>query len=249
MTRGIWVGLAICVASVGCSRPQFYQPPPEQLPPPANIAGTTVQIVDQRPDWEKKPFTGIVTLYHLGRAHPDAWQQLAGEVKGVVAAMPQKPARVEVLVTSYQLVLVEANSKPYRDLSAGPNPNPQLAQTPQAMSRPSPDGNDRPHGPNSATDGQGERSSSTSLDAALWFAPKDDPRRHLREHPPGSSCSIQATVRLVSPAGQVQSIDVKTFARGQNKDKYYGDATEQAVRAAVIDFSRKFRINIGMSPD
>lgn len=245
MTRGIWVGLAICVAS-GCSKPVFYQPPPEQLPLPANINGTTVQIVDQRPDWEKKPFTGVVTLYHLGRAHPDGWKQLSDEVNAVVAAMPQKPARVEVLVTSFRLVLVEGNSKPYRDLSAGPNPNPQLAQTPQAMGRPSPDG-DRPRGSNSATDGQGDHSGA--LDAALWFAPKDDPRRHLRDHPPGSSCSIQATVRLVSSNGQAQSFDVKTFARGQNKDQYYGDATEQAARAAAIDFSRKFRTNIGLTPD
>src|ERR1700679_1519315 len=104
MWRVIWAGLVVCAVGVGCTGPQYYPPPPEHIPPPANVGGTAVQIIDQRPEWEKKPFTGVVCLYHLGKAHPDGWAQLAEETNAIVAALPQRPERVDVVISSFQLV-------------------------------------------------------------------------------------------------------------------------------------------------
>src|SRR5262249_26207786 len=116
MTRGVWAGLAVCAFGAGCMGPQYYTPPPEKVPAPVNVGGTTVQVVDQRPEWEKKPFTGVACLYHLGKAHPGAWEQLADEADSVVAALPQKPERVEVDVTSFRLVRSGDTAKRYRTI-------------------------------------------------------------------------------------------------------------------------------------
>ena len=133
MTRGIWAGLVLCAAGVGCSGPQYYTAPPDHLPAPENVGGSLVQIVDERPEWEKKPFTGVVCLYHLGKAHPDAWAALSEEADAVVAAMPQKPERVEVAVTSYRLVRSTESLKKFHDWGTGPNPNPALQTATQVQ--------------------------------------------------------------------------------------------------------------------
>src|SRR4051812_29684501 len=88
MTRGVWAGLVVC--AVGCAGPRYYEAPAEKLPPVANVRGTTVQVIDQRPEWEKKPFTGVVSLYHLDKAQPGAWALLADEVGAAVAQLPEK---------------------------------------------------------------------------------------------------------------------------------------------------------------
>src|SRR5262245_28335730 len=104
MTRGVWAALVVCAVGSGCMGPQYYTPAPEQLPQPANVNGTMVQITDQRPEWEKKPFTGKVCLYDLGKSHPNAWAQLSEEVNAIIAELPQKPERAEVVVTSFRIV-------------------------------------------------------------------------------------------------------------------------------------------------
>jgi hypothetical protein len=254
MTRGIWAGLALCAASIGCSGPQYYQAPPEQIPTAVNVGGTTVQIVDQRPEWEKKPFTGPVCMYHLGKAHPDAWAQLAKEADTIVAAMPQKPERVEVVVTSYRLVRQVENTKKFHDWGAGPNPNPAM-QTATAVQANRDDREQRLaqiHG--TSPNGVPVRGSTVDGPAnkvEMLFASKDDPRRFLQEHPSGSSCHLQAKIRLIYPGGQEKTVDVNTLNRGENVTgtMYQGEAMDAAVHSAVFQFGRQFRAGAGLIPD
>ena len=252
MRRAIWTGLAVCAVGAGCVGPQYYTPPPEQVPPPANVGGATVQVVDQRPEWEKKPFTGVVCLYHLGKAHPDAWAQLAEETNAVVNVMPQKPERVEVAVTSFRLVRSVENTKQFRDWGAGPNANPgartqQMVRSngeerEQALARSG--GNTGVPTPRPTADGPANK-------VEMALSAKDDPRRMLQDHPSGASCAIQATVRLVFPGGREQLVDVKTITRGANDSgtAYWGEAIDTAARSAVIQFGRQFRSGVGLNPD
>src|SRR5262245_6249542 len=103
MARGLWV---VCLLAVGCKATGAKPPAPpaDQLPPPSQVGNTGIVIDDRRPDWEKRPFTGPVTLYHLGKVTPNPWDQLAKETEAVVAAMPQKPDRVSVTVTAFRLI-------------------------------------------------------------------------------------------------------------------------------------------------
>ncbi len=232
-----------------------------------NVNGTAVQVIDQRPEWEKKPFTGVVCLYHLDKAHPGAWEQLANETNAVVAAMPQKPERVEVVVTSYRLVKSGDTAPRYRDLSAGPVANPG-ART-QAAVRANAEDRERrlaeingtaPSTPTPAAkqqDGKAPTTGATPTDerpgnsVELMFTSKDDPRRKLRVHPLGASCCLQATVKLTYPGGQVQTVNVETIARGTNTTGtvYHGEAVDEAAKNAAFQYARQFRSGVGMNPD
>jgi hypothetical protein len=212
------------------------------------VGGATVQLIDQRPDWEKKPFIGSVCLYHLDKAH--AWEKLAEDVDGVVADIPQKPERVDVVVTSFRLVRSGDAGSRYRDLSAGPNANPNVRSqslgrnlggdqtTPQGGNSPAP-GADRPP----VADGPPNK-------LELAFAAKDDPRRMLVDCPVGASCAIEATVRLTFPGGAERAVPVKTIGRAPNDadSGYWGQALDNATRTAVTDFGRQLRAGLGLGP-
>ena len=108
MTRTIWAGLALCAVGVGCRGPQYYKDPLAHLAPPNfSTDGTRYAVEDRRPEWEKKPFTGAVTLYHVSKVKPHPFEQLTAEAKAAVAAMPEKPTSVNIALTSYRLVKVD----------------------------------------------------------------------------------------------------------------------------------------------
>ena len=106
MAGRAWVVAAVLAA--GCRGPHYYNPPAERLPPPAAVGGTEVVVTDDRPGWERKPFTGKAALYHPGKARPNPWEQLAAEAGAVAAELPEKPRRVTVVVTSLRLVRTDA---------------------------------------------------------------------------------------------------------------------------------------------
>ncbi len=258
MPLGTWAGLMVgvlCAVGAGCSGPQYYEAPPDKLPPPATVAGTTVQLIDQRPEWEKKPFTGVVCLYHLGKAHPDAWAQLAEEMNAIVAQMPQKPERVDVVVSSFRLVRAGDSGGRFRDFSKGPNANPN-ARIIDPNSRNSSDVRERQVSQSGVTTGGPSRTDPHTADrpgneVELMLSSKDDPRRKLRDHPNGASCSIETRTRLVFAGGREQIVEVKTLARGANESGtvYWGEAIDFAAKSAVHDFGRKFRTSLGMNAD
>jgi hypothetical protein len=241
-TWAVWVVGAVGALG-GCGGPQYYNVPPDKIPPTANVGGVAVQIIDQRPDWEKKPFTGSVSLYHLGKAHPDVWSQIAEQTSATVAELPQKPEHVDVVISSVQLVRSGDTARPYRDLSTnGQSSNPGV----QAFGRSTGDQGGAGAGPppqqRPAADGPQNK-------LEMMFAPRDDPRRLLTDHPAGVSCSIQATVRLTYPGGNVQTVPVKTIFRAPNDSgtDYYGQAIDNSARGAVIEFARQFRAGVGVT--
>ncbi len=250
MTRGVWAAAVVCAVGVGCNGAHYYTAPPEQVPPPANVAGANVQIVDQRPEWEKKPFTGVVCLYHLGKAHPGAWEQLAEEANAVVAAMPQKPERVEVEVTSFRLVRSGDTKPRYRDIDNAPSANPQARS--QAIRRADNEERERRRAEREGIAGATDKQVAADRpgnDIELMFAPKDDPRLLLRDHPIGASCALRAKVRMVFAGGREQTIDVSAFARGANDSgtAYWGEAIDFAARTAVQQFGQQFRSAAGVN--
>jgi hypothetical protein len=241
----MWVGLVLSAIGVGCGGPQYYNAPPEHFPPPATVGGVAVQFIDERPDWEKKPFTGTVRLYHLGQAHPDAWVQLAEETNAIVASLPQKPERVEVVVSSFQLVRSGEPLRKYHDISTASNPNPTAGAQSQTLGR----NTDRDQSGSQGGGAAQQPPDGPPNKLELAFAPKDDPRRMLLDHPPGVSCSIRATVRLVYPGGGEQKVPVKTIFRAPNDadSGYYGQAIDNSARGAVIDYGRQFRTALGIT--
>jgi hypothetical protein len=253
MTRGVWAGLVACAVGVGCSGPQFYDPPPTQMPAERDVGGVHVRFIDQRPEWEKKPFTGTVCLYHADKAHPGLWTQLDEETNAVIAAMPQKPERVEVEVASLRLVrvVVDPGTK-FRDYGPPPNANPSARNYPTPSDRDPTDLRNRQvtqGGGNTGVPPARPPGDAPANKVEMAFAAKDDPRRMLSDHPTGASCAIQAKVRLVFPGGREQTVDVKTIVRGENTTgtAYQGEAMDSAARIAVFQFGRQFRAGVGLS--
>ena len=252
MTRGVWAAVVGCAVGAGCSGPQYYNPPAEHPPAVESAGGVPVKFVDQRPDWEKKPFTGVVCLYHLGKAHPGAWDQLARETNAVVAALPQKPEHVEVAVTSFRLVRSGDSSPRYRDINNAPSVNPNI-RVQQAL-RADDDRREQRRREREGISGataQQIAADKPGNDVELMFAAKDDPRRLLREHPIGASCAIRAQVKLVFPGGREQTVDVKAIARGANDSgtAYWGEAIDFAARTAVQQFGQQLRSGVGLGDE
>lgn len=252
MTRVLWMG--VCVLAVGCgSTGGKYTPPPEQLPPPIDVGGATVVIDDQRPDWERQPFTGSVTLYHLGRVKPSPWEQLAKQTETIVAAMPQKPQRVTVTVVSYRLV--RRDDKATRDAQeahrkeatannlTGQNPDPSV----NYKYGQSPLGNQQ-----TASTALGQLGSNPLRQSTGWamgfVKPRGGYNDTLFEHPPGASCELTAVVELLDHDGQTRTVNVKCMGSGLNTSgtAYWGEALEYAVNLAVANFGRQFREGVGL---
>ena len=99
-------GAACLLMIVGC---QAAPPvaPREAIPPPFTANGATISFSDERHEWERQQITGPIAVYRLGRVSPNPWSQLAKETEAIVEAMPEKPVRVEVFVTSFRLIRKE----------------------------------------------------------------------------------------------------------------------------------------------
>lgn len=253
MTRRVWATLALCALSGGCNSPQYYTAPPDQMPPARNVNGTTVQITDLRPEWEKKPFVGPVCLYHLDKAHPGGWNQLAEETNAVVAAMHEKPEHVEVEVTSYRLVRSGQTGKRYKEVGSGNAPSVNPRERFNNTIRQNEEFRQRRDERNGVAV---EKIDSTVADRSgkdieLAFASNDDPRILLRDHPSGASCAIRAKVKMTFPGGRQQTVDVNTFARGVNDTgtMYWGEAVDFAAKTAVQQYSQQVRSAVGVSTE
>lgn len=250
MTRGVWATVAVCALAGGCNAPQYYTAPPDKMPPPANVNGATVQIADRRPDWEKKPFTGPLCMYHLDKSDPGGWAQLAEEANAVVAAMPEKPERVEVEVTSFRLVRSGATGKVYKELGSAP------AVTSQQRFNGTRQLNDEFRARRDERNGVAATANvgvadKSGKDIELVFASGDDPRVLLRDHPSGASCALKAKVKMTFAGGRQQTVDVNAFSRGTNETgtAYWGEAINYAARSAVGQFGDQFRTAVGVKSD
>lgn len=109
MSRRVWLRVLLLAGwhGVSCHHTQ----PVGVIPPPSNASGAWVVLEDNRPAWERRPETlpvqqtfepvKLYPLWHI--TSPNVWVQLARETEAVVAAMPEKPERVKVVVESCRL--------------------------------------------------------------------------------------------------------------------------------------------------
>jgi hypothetical protein len=269
MKRGLGLSIVFLVI-VGCQ-----SAPPvvvnETIPPPFVVNGTTVVIEDQRTDWEREPFSGSrTTLHRLNRAHPDPWAQLAKETESMVALLPEKPERVEIVVTSFRLVqksdkatirLDPSTNVPIGRESLGGS-NTAMNATYDQVRAATMSGSGTTVGKgtifqNNNVAGSQSGLQSNSQNMAVGGMPppimKDNGAPGvLDEHPAGASCRVRASVRLIYPGGKMQSIDVPpALAVGQNSSgtKYMGESLDSAARMAVRQYGVQARYALGLPMD
>ena len=102
MNRRLGAGVCFVVAVIGCQAPPVLV---EKFPEPSRASGSWVVLEDRRPAWEKSPFEGpVVSLYRFSRVSPSPWVRLQKATEAVVTDLPEKPERVDVVVTSFRLV-------------------------------------------------------------------------------------------------------------------------------------------------
>jgi len=253
MSWRFWAG--VLLLAVGCQTTRVAVPDP--VPGPFDVGGVKVVFDDARPGWERSPFAGPVSLHRLGRVYPNPWAQLAKETEAVVAALPEKPARVEVTVVSFRLINKEQANGPPPD----PSDNVQIGKQPLSglNNRANAVDYERLKSATAAGDVKGATTIGTGLvfqngDPSIGVvAPqeKDDgPGTAFDEHPAGASCRVRAVVRLVYPDGRDRRLDVRAVAPGENTSgsKYYGEALDAAVANAVRQFGFQFRQGVGPPP-
>ena len=253
-------GLGLCVVLLVLLGCQTTQPVAvhEAIPPPFTVNGTAVALADERWGWEREPFNGPVTLYRLGRVTPNPWSQLAKETEAIVAAMPEKPERVDVIVTSFRLVRKadQPNVKP------DPSENVRIGK--QSLAGLNVSQNGLAYEQLKSAMQTGDQKTANAVGKGLIFQngdpsigvgtppqPDDGMPGVLDDHPPGASCRVRATVRLIFPGGREQLVDVKAIAAGQNTSgtKYYGEALDFATKMAIRQYGNQFRKAVGLPTD
>jgi hypothetical protein len=209
----------VVLVAAGCAGTQYYRPPQERLPAPADAGGTAVAVEDRRPEWERQPFTGAICLYHPGKARPNPWDGVAREARDAATTLPDRPERVTVGVTSFRLVRHDAEAVRWMD-----------ARHPDAYTR----GFDLLAG--------------WLIDRAVGTRSEQAYRPELRDHPPGASCAIRAEVRLDYPDGRTRTVPVAVIAAEENVSgtAYWGEALDTAAAGAVRQFGRHLRQEAGL---
>ena len=245
------------LVAIGCqSAPPVAR---EAIPPPFAVNGTAVAITDERWEWERSPIDGPITLYRLGRVTPNPWSQLARETEAIVAAMPEKPQRVDVIVTSFRLV--RKDDKP----SILNDPSDSVKIGKQSVAGLNSSQNRLAYDQLKTATQAGDHQAASAVGKGLLFQngdpaisvgtpPADEAEAApgtLADHPPGASCRVRATVRLTFPDGHEKLIDLKAIAAGQNTSgtQYYGEALDFAVKMAVRQYGNQFRKAVGLPID
>jgi hypothetical protein len=244
---------AVLFLAIGCKTPP--PPPKEAVPPPFNANGVAFTFSDERHEWEKQQVSGPTTIYRLGRVSPNPWSQLSKETESFVAALPEKPARVDVFVTSFRLVRKEDKKSihdPSDDVTIGKQSVAGLNAKQNAVAyeqlRMGSQNRDQKSldtvGKNLLfADGQ----PAVGVQNGMPEEPDEIPGS-LAEHPPGASCRVRATVRLTYADGREKVLDVKAIAAGQNTtgSQYYGEALDFAARMAVRQYGNQMRTALGL---
>lgn len=231
------LGTYLLLLLAGCQTKNYYTPPPEQLPAPVDRNGLRVSIEDARPEWERQPFVGSVSLYHPAKAKPNPWAQIESEAEAAAAAMPARPERVEVVVSS--LRLVKRAPPPRR---ADPSENVPVGGSSDLMSG------------RKGKQGNSERARAEEMPRATAPEPRAGALDEmgpaaLDGHPGGASCWLRARVKLVFPGGREQVVEVKAIAVGDRHGAGDWDAAlDFAAKMAVEQFRTQLRQGVGLQP-
>jgi len=249
MYRRLWVGLLLMGAgchttttSTSTSTSTSKAPPLPAGPvvPPMEVNGAQVIVTDLRPDWERTPSNGTVSVYDLNQLTPNPWALMADETRATVSGMSDKPERVEIQVTSYRLV---RRAAPYLRKDRSENVRPAG----QSIVADSPTRN---------TNGQPGSDAPVATSEAVWESLGFGTRRKdpgspgdpTEEHPVGVSCKIRANVRITYPGGREQTLQLEAFSAGENTSgsKYWGETIAKALRGASSQYGFRFRQQLGV---
>ncbi len=251
MSRGL---IAACLLSLAGCQSAPTPIPRETIPLPFVAHGATISISDERYDWERQPVGGPIALYRLGRVLPNPWSQLAKETEAIVEALPEKPQRVDVIVTSFRLVRRE-------DKPSIHDPSDHVKFGKQSVAALNNSRNGLAYEQLKSATQTGDQQAATAMGKNLMFqngdpslsvqgkpAEAESVEGSLAEHPPGASCRVRATVRLTYADGREKLVDVKAIAAGQNTSgtKYYGEALEFATKMAVLQYGNQLRRTLGL---
>ncbi len=232
------LGAALLLFALGCHTTPHATLPPEPVVRPVDVNGVAAVINDQRLEWEKKPFSGRVTLYQLGGTTPDPWTQLANETAAIITAMPERPARVEVCVTSFRLVYKQS---PKRRLDP--------SDSAKGVGLPIQAGGGKVPNSTKDTDYAPVPSDSQGLWSSMGLSsvPKEanSCENPISEDPTGTSCTLRASVRIIYPGGREKTVNVSAIATGDTDSKYMGEARSMAVKGVLRQFSFQFREAVG----
>ncbi len=206
---------------------------------------------------------GPVSLYHLGKVKPNPWDQLANETEAVVAAMPEKPERVDVTVTAFRLVRKDEAAPVTlgdavqvqvgdRRSTAGGRAAVGDAMNYQAALNAQQSGDQATlQRVGSAMTGQGPTTTNGAPPLGIQVGTPKSVGGELTffdEYTSGATCEIHAVIRLTFVSGQEQVLTLKGLGASQNTSgtAYWGEALEFSVRQAVWNFGKQFRQGVGL---
>jgi len=258
MNRVIAFGVAAFV--VGCqSAPELVEPFPE----PSRASGSWVVLEDRRPAWEKETFEGpVVSLYRFSRVKENPWFRLQKATEAVVADLPEKPERVDVVVTSFRLVSKAAEPAPRTEeggtvqvggrsatgLGAGPNRTADAAA--YELSRSAAASGDRQLA-QQAAGALAFRGGAPAAGVQLGEAPAVElPEGPLDGLAAGAHCNIRGVIRLTYPGGRDKDIPFHVLAGRPNEtgSRYWGETLEQATQLGIVQYTRQVRQGLGLPP-
>jgi hypothetical protein len=229
MTR--LVAVLVLVLPLGCSNLN-YQKAWKPTPPPESLTqrGTKVRFIDERPNWERKPFRDAIVLHALDDATPPVWTQLEGTISAATDELAERPERVEVTVRSIQLVAKDPvklaeEAENQRKFRSEPDEDVGLPETFASILFAAP----------------------FELLLNAPFEKKYPPG--LSESPDGTSCAIKADVTFTWPGGRTKTIPVSALATtdrpGESRDARVG--LSEAVQLATFQMGEQLRTALGTS--
>jgi hypothetical protein len=259
MNRCLAAGVCVVAAVAGCqTTPKLVEPFPE----PSRASGAWVVLDDQRPDWEKEPVAGpVVSLYRFSRVSPNPWVRLQKATEAVVAELPEKPERVDVVVASFRLASKEAEPPPRREEGGTVRLNGRNTAD-IGKDRRGADGWNYQHALAASKAGDGQTAGqAVGLLASQGGAPSvgvdvgDGPAIERPDGPldglaPGAHCNLRGVVRLSYPGGRTQDVAFTVLAGRPNQtgSRYWGETLEVATQLAMMQYTRQIRQGVGLPP-
>ncbi len=258
MNRGLSAGVCLVIAVVGCQAPPKLVEP---FPEPSRSSGAWVVLEDRRPDWEKAPFEGpVVSLYRFSRVSPNPWVRLQKATESIVAELPDKPERVDVVVTSYRLVSKVAEAPPRTEEGGtvqvagrnagllGTGKTGGYERTTYDMARSAQSAGDQ-KGAQNALSQLAFQGNTPSAGVQLGEAPAVElPEGPLDGLAPGAHCALRGVIRLTYSGGRDTDVPFAVLAGRPNEtgSRYWGETLEQATQLAMVQFTRDVRRGLSL---
>jgi hypothetical protein len=259
MNRGLGVGVFVLVAA-GCSAPPKLVEP---FPEPSRASGAWVVLDDQRPGWEKAPFDGpVVSAYRFSRVSPNPWVRVLKATEAVVAELPDRPERVDVVVASFRLLSKEAEPPPRTEeggtvqlggrnaAGLGTGRAGTVDRSAYELARSAQAAGD-PRGAQNAVSQLAFQGNAPAAGVKVGEAPAvERPDGPLDGLAAGAHCQLRGVVRLSYGGGREKDVPFTVHAGHPNEtgSRYWGETLEAATRLAMAQYTQQIRAGVGLPP-